>query len=100
METKSLSRIEQALHFNTTCDAWGKDATCDNAPDWQVQVRHAKPSPADCPPITFLLCNQCRMKMHRALAPIHGGIMRCSDCGGRNLVVPDDFILSEVPYVR
>jgi hypothetical protein len=93
----SLEEItDQLSDLGKTCDAWGKDATCDNAPTWQLRVRHTVDGGPGCPPVVCLLCDECLVKCHKTLDKVPPGMsLQCSYCLERGLHVPDSFILSE-----
>jgi hypothetical protein len=93
----SLEEITLTIEeLGKTCDAWGKDATCDNEPTWQLTVRHDAEGGPGCPPVVYLLCDACRAKCHSSLFNVPAGMnLRCSCCNERGLRVPEDFILRE-----
>ena len=97
MKTSLEEIIDQLSDLGKTCDAWGKDATCDNEPTWQLRLRHTADAGPGCPEVICLLCDGCLVKCHKTLIKVPPGMtLRCAGCNERGLVVPGSFILSEV----
>ena len=96
MKTSLEEITDQLSDLGKTCDAWGKNATCDKQPTWQLRLRHTAEDGPGCPPVITLLCDECRVKCHKTLSKVPPGMtLYCEGCNERGLRVPDSFILSE-----
>ena len=96
MKTSLEEITDQLSDLGKTCDAWGKDATCDKRPTWQLRLRHTADGGPGCPEVITLLCDECHTKCHKTLSKIASWItLQCAQCLERGLHVPDSFILSE-----
>jgi hypothetical protein len=95
LKTSLEELADQLSDLGKTCDAWGKDATCDKRPTWQLRLRHTNDGGPGCPEVVCLLCDDCRTKCHTQIRKALGMSLMCGNCLERGLRVPNSFILSE-----